>query len=346
MPFKGRMQERKSRINDRIMNSLFPDCLTKNSYGTTLFWAEEYWAARKIFELERKYPEIDFLGLIDTNFKNRLSDLLQKPPHKNLIGKNHYNELSGNIWEEDERFLNIATSHAPSRFIANRYSRIIRDNFCIVTVDAHLDMSSDNYIHNAWINDDLAIKTAVIGGWIENQRDIIESKPYLAFLEPTFNRLTLNPLFAEWIENKIIYLTLDLDYFHISQHKFMGYSNFWHRDRIVGHSMNFEQVLDEYVIKNKNFDQLCMGRILDVYSDLDTFLQEKKNSIKQQSKIIEELLKVIVEFCIDYSATLLRVDFVEYSPICDYQQLTIKEFERNNHNFFSILSSVRKERIS
>ena len=93
-------------------------------------------------------------------------------------------------------------------------------------------------------------------------------------------------------------------------------------------------------------DKILLREMLGIYSDLESFIQDKKKSLWNQSGKIEELLRSLVNFCRENYASFLSIDFVEYSPICDYQQLTIKEFERNYQNFFSILSVVQEERIS
>lgn len=328
------------------MNSLFPDCLAKNSYGTTLFWAEEYWAARKILELEKKYPNINFSGIIDSYFTNMMPQLLHKPPHIDILGTNQFSDFSKIVWEENRRYINISTSHAPSRFIASNYAKILGEKFRIITIDAHLDISNINFIRNSWIDADLMTRTALIGGWAEVTADIDYARGNLAFIEPNVDKLIQNPNFREWISGKMIYITIDLDYFRLSQQNFMGYSNYWHRDRIIGHSMNIEQILEEYITQDNKSGKILLGEILGIYSDLSSFIQDKKNSLRNQSGKIEELVRSLVNFCEDNYASFLSIDFVEYSPICDYQQLTIKEFERTYQNFFSILSTVQEERIS
>ncbi|MHA1966852.1 MAG: hypothetical protein ACW964_03510 [Candidatus Hodarchaeales archaeon] len=328
------------------MNSLFPDCLAKNSYGTTLFWIEEYWTTRKILELERKYPNIDFSGIIDPYFKNMMSKLLHKPPHIEILGTNQFSDFSKIVWEENRRYINIATSHAPSRFIASNYAHRLREKCRIITIDAHLDISNTNFIHNSWIDTDLMTKTALIGGWGEVTADINYARDNLAFIEPSVDKIIQNPNFREWISGKKIYLTIDLDYFRLSQHRFMGYSNYWHRNRIIGHSMNVEQILEEYITQDNKSDKILLGEMLGVYSDLESFIQDKKKSLRNQSGKIEEILRTLVNFCRNNYASFLSIDFVEYSPICDYHQLTIREFERNYQIFFSILSTVREDRIS
>jgi hypothetical protein len=324
------------------MKDIFPYCLNGHSYGTTLFWAEEYWVRNKILGLEEKYPNIDFTGLINMNFKNQLKNLLNRTHHTELMSTTSFVDLSSVVWEENRKFLNIATSHAPSRFIARRYAKLYGNDFGIISIDAHLDMFNTDVIHNAWISPDLVTKTAVIGGWAEFKEDIDRAKSLLAYLEPNEDGIILNSEFIKWFSGKKIYLTLDLDYFRLSQHKFMGYSNYWHRNKIIGHSMNIGQLLEKYSVE-RNFDHLIsVGNILEIFSELESFLQEKKHSIHMQSKKIEDLLRLLEEVCMNNATTLLSIDFVEYSPICDYQKLTLKELELKYQTFYNLLCSIKE----
>ncbi|MFX0085096.1 MAG: hypothetical protein ACFFAU_05445 [Candidatus Hodarchaeota archaeon] len=336
------MSEQLSKILDLPMKDIFPFCIKEYTYGTTLFWAEEYWAINKILELERKYPSIDFVGLINTNFKNQLNNLLNEPPHSELVGTTGFADLSSVVWKERRKFINIATSHAPSRFIARKYSEFYDRNFGIISIDAHLDLHNTDFIHSAWISTDLMPKTAVIGSWAESKEDIDLAKSLLAFLEPNVNELFLNSDFIQWLSGKKIYLTLDLDYFRLSQHKFMGYSNYWHRNKIIGHSMNISQLLEKYGLERNINHIKSVGILLGIFSNLESFLKEKKSSIKLQSKKIEELFRILVEVCSNNATTLLSIDFVEYSPICDYQKLTLKELEMKYQAFHHILCPIKE----
>ncbi len=123
----------------------------------------------------------------------------------------------------------------------------------------------------------------------------------------------------------------------------MGYSNYWHRDKIIGHSMNFEQILEERIIKTKVKNSRMAGYLLGIFHELESFVKKKKRSLKLQSGEIEKLLELIVSIFKSNSATLLCVDFVEYSPICDYRQLTLKELEKKYSKFYDIISSVREK---
>ena len=328
---------------DFRMYSSYPNYFKGNNYGTTEFWVEEYWAATKILELEQKYPGIDFTGLIDDNYKTKIVSYLQESNHLDLSNITKFAELSEIESKDYRKFINVSTSHAPSRFIAKEYIHSIGDKFGIITIDAHLDMFNRDFIHNAWITNDIASFTTVIGGWADVMDDIQLAKSVLAFYEPNITDLSFNSNFIKWIADRKIYLTIDLDFFHSSQSKFMGYSNYWHRDKIIGHSMNFEQILEERIIKTKVKNSRMAGYLLGIFHELESFVKMKKRSLKLQSGEIEKLLELIVSIFKSNSATLLCVDFVEYSPICDYRQLTLKELERKYSKFYDIISSVREK---
>ncbi len=314
--------------------SVFPYCLPTNTYGTTLFWAEEYWAVVKIHELVQKYPNIDFSGLIDPYFRREINNLLKGSIHEKILGTKTFNDISDVTWQDNRRSVNIATSHAPSRFIALDYWERFGDDFGIVTFDAHLDLSDSEYIHGAWINKDLACRTAVIGGWAEPSSELLDAHSSLAFLSPSIDQIATNQEFIAWLEGKKIYLSLDLDYYNFSQTGFLGYSNFWHRNKIIGHSKNLEQDLELKNVENQPNDPILLGKLLGFFPNLGIFIQNKKSSIKKQSNEITNTLRRIVKLCRKNSTKILSIDFVEYSPTCDWQQLTIKEF-LNNYSIYS-----------
>ena len=101
----------------------FPSCISSSTYGITQFWAEEYWAWVKVQELRFLYPQIDLNGLINRIFENQLPNLTKTSPHKKIIGTKDYNDIPTDSWEIGYEKLNIATSHAPSRFKAQNYIR-------------------------------------------------------------------------------------------------------------------------------------------------------------------------------------------------------------------------------
>ncbi|UCE12387.1 MAG: hypothetical protein JSV04_09320 [Candidatus Heimdallarchaeota archaeon] len=321
--------------------SLFPSCLLPHTYGTSLFWAEEYWAITRIGELEKNFPNVDFTGIINPQFKKMFPELISRSHLENILDTKRFFEITKVLWENNRRIINIATSHAPSRFIAKNYLKeYTPEELVIITFDAHLDLSDHNSIHSAWITKELASVTAVIGGWEEASSDIADSKSSLAFFAPDIESLISNRDFLAWLKGKKIYLSLDLDYFRLSQGAFLGYSNYWHREKIIGHSMNLGQLLqekNEEIVTNK---PLVAGIILGFFPNFEYFEQKKKKIIRKQTKEILHLLLRISRFLHDYSANILSIDFVEYSPICDWRQLTIKEFLANYDNFFSTIQSI------
>ncbi|MFX1286233.1 MAG: hypothetical protein ACFFB5_21545 [Promethearchaeota archaeon] len=315
----------------------FPYCVPPQTYGTSLFWAEEYWTVRRIQELKKKYPYIDFSGLIDPYFNQNFHTLLKNSIHKKILGSKSFTDISEVSWEDNRRVINIATSHAPSRYIALDYLEKFRDNFGIITLDAHLDLSDSQKMHGAWINKKLAGITAVIGGWAETSYDIDDSDSSLAFFAPNMESISSNREFLSWLKGKKIYVTLDLDYYQLSQAAFLGYSNYWHRNKIIGHSMNIEQILLVQSYKNQLNSPIPLGKYLHFFPDLEVFEKNKKLSLKKQSDEIFVTLRDVARLCQKNSACLLSIDIVEYSPVCDWQQLTIREFMENYSRYMAII---------
>jgi hypothetical protein len=325
--------------HSRMAVATFPSCIPANTYGTTIFWAEEYWTFTKIMKLCQIYPHLDFTGLIDPFFKKSFLNLIEQEPHKKLIGIKKYNEISEKIWEINRRILNIATSHAPSRFIVKNYHQEYGDSLGIITIDAHYDLNNCGFTHGAWLSKDLAGITAAIGGWAEKTSDLNASTSF-AFFSPNLNDLINNREFAEWLKGKKIHVTLDLDYYRSSKLNFLGYSNYWHRDKIIGHSMNIEQELEESTIDKLLSNQFMVGKHLGFFSNLENFIENKKNSIKKESSEIFSTIYIISKLIKKSSAKLISIDFVEYSPICDWHLLTINEFIRNYSKLLRIITPI------
>ncbi len=320
----------------------FPSCIPPNTYGTTVFWVEEYWAFVKVKLLLTKYPNLNFSGLFNSLFINTLPSILIETPHQKVKEIKEYHDINSIIWEMNNEFMNIATSHAPSRFIARNYLTTDRENFRIINFDAHLDISDSSFIHGAWISNDLTARTALIGGWAEQVSDLNNARSNLAFLAPDISSLSSNNKFISWLHKKQVYITIDLDYFGLSQKNYMGYANFWHRDKIIGHSMNLDQILEERADLFHKNPFFVLQILMEHTSDINLFFKKKKESLKLQTKIISNLLNEITNLLQATSSSLLRIDFVEYSPICDWKQLTIKEFINNYLKFHNILLPIAK----
>lgn len=319
---------------------LFPLCLPSQTYGTTLFWAEEYWASVKIQELKNQYPNIDFSGLIDPCFMKKFPNLVKESIHKKILGTKSFEDITTFLWEDKRQVINIATSHAPSRLIAEDYLLQFGDNFGIITFDAHLDISNSQKVHGAWITKELASITSVIGGWDDTGQDFEEASRFFPFIEQNITEVVSNRDFHTWLKGKSIYLSVDLDYYRHSLGNYLGYSNFWHRNKFIGHSMTIEQILEE---NSKNYNNLnsslLIGKSLGFFTDLEDFILRKKASLRNQTIEILSDLKNIARLCRKSSATLLCIDFVEYSPICDWCQLTISEFIENYPKYRAIIHS-------
>ncbi|UCG89730.1 MAG: hypothetical protein JSU57_04445 [Candidatus Heimdallarchaeota archaeon] len=315
----------------------FPHCVLPQTYGTSLFWAEEYWTVIKIQELKKKYPYINFSGLIDSYFMKSFHTLLKSSTHERIFGTKSFKDISEIGWEDNRHLINIATSHAPSRYIALDYWEKFGDDFGIITIDAHLDLSDSQKMHGAWITKELASITTVIGGWADTSHDIENATSLFAFIEPNVKKLISSHGLHAWLRGKKIYLSIDLDYYRLSHTAFLGYSNYWHRNKIIGHSMNIEQMFKEKNFENHSNTPLLLGKYLHFFPNLETFEKNKKISLKNQSNEIFATLREIVLLCHKNSANVLSIDFVEYSPACDWQQLTIKEFMGNFPKYSAII---------
>ncbi|MFX0013512.1 MAG: hypothetical protein ACFFB2_14300 [Promethearchaeota archaeon] len=319
--------------------TVYPYCLPAQTYGTTLFWAEEYWAVMQIQEFKKIYPYVDFSGLFDPYFTKELFSYLVQPIHSSIIGTNKFNDIIKFKWEDKRQFINIATSHAPSRYIAQNYKRRFRDEFGIVTFDAHFDFTESLSPHGAWIIKELAGITTVIGGWAETHHDFDTLTSSFAFIEPNLKQIGKNAEFLNWLRGKKIYISFDLDYCQESQINFLGYSNYWHRNKVIGHSMNLKQMLAEKNIKNQLSRPYLLGKFLGFFSNLETFIRLKKTSLKNQTDNILTTLRALMQLLRKTSATPLCIDLVEYSPVCDWQQLTITELIENYQKYLAVFNS-------
>ncbi|MFX1515663.1 MAG: arginase family protein [Promethearchaeota archaeon] len=317
----------------------FPLCLPSQTYGTTLFWAEEYWAVVQIQKLKSQYPDINLSGLIDPCFMQKFPSFFKGPIHEKILGTRSFEDITTFLWEDKRRAINIATSHAPSRLIAENYLHQFGDNFGIITFDAHLDLSNSQKVHGAWITKELASITTVIGGWADTSLDFDNASSHFPFIVQNVADAISSRDLHTWLKGKHIYLSIDLDYYQHSLRNYLGYSNYWHRNKIIGHSMTIGQILEE---NKQNFDlnsPLLVGKSLGFFPSLEDFIQRKKESLKDQTSEILKNLQNIVKICRKNSATPICIDFVEYSPICDWYQLTINEFVENYSKYRAIIHS-------
>lgn len=101
--------------------------------------------------------------------------------------------------------------------------------------------------------------------------------------------------------------------------------------------MNIEQILEEQNRNNQSNSPLLLGESLVFFPNLEIFVKNKKKSLKKQSDDIFVTLNEITQLYRKNSATLLSIDFVEYSPACDWQQLTIRELMENYTRYQAII---------
>jgi hypothetical protein len=319
----------------------YPSCISASTYGITQFWAEEYWAWIKVQELRSLYPEIDLTGLINEKFENQLLNIMKTSPHGKLVGTNDYNDILIGSWEICYGILNIATSHAPSRFKAQKYLRKFGNDFRIISFDAHLDLGKSDLIHAAWLTEDLAKKTAIIGGWSETSVDLDDAKSLIPFISTCLNNLYKKKDFMNWIKGKKVYVTVDLDFFP-SDKIYMGLSSYWHRNMFIGHAMNIKQRIEIQKDVKFGLSNELAGVQLQLFRDIFSFLNQKKESIQSQVKQINRLVESIVNVFQENSTSILGLDLVEYSPICDWQNLTIHSLKDDFQHISDLIKTVRE----
>lgn len=319
----------------------YPVCISTSTYGITQFWAEEYWAWQKIQELKLLYPQIDLTGLINPIFEIHLPNLTKISPHMKITQTRDYNDIQDDSWEIEYKRLNIATSHAPSRIKAQNYMKKYTNDFRIITLDAHLDLGKSNLVHAAWLTQDLAKKTALIGGWSETSEDLNFAHNLFPFLCDQIGDLLEKKLFKNWIEGKKVYITIDLDFFP-NKDNYLGLSSYWHRNLFIGHAMNIKQRIELHEDIEVGLNKKLAGVGLHIFDNISSFKRRKSKSIQQQISQINKLLQDLIDFLQETSASLLSLDLVEYSPICDWQNLTIEGLEENFHFLNNLINAINE----
>ncbi|MFW9780125.1 MAG: hypothetical protein ACFFE8_14845 [Candidatus Heimdallarchaeota archaeon] len=324
----------------------YPANKQTKKFGTAVFWAEEYWTAVKLESLKNRNPNLDLSGFINTSFQKNLSTVLKELPHTKMRGTRNYTDLekiSPPLWDDQRRFINLSPSHAPSRYIAQNYLSDVGNDLAIISFDAHFDLAGPlEAVHGNWLTDELSKRTAVIGGWAEASSDRRMAQRALKFLVSSFITLIEDPQFTSWLSGKKTYVTIDLDYFAVGQPPFMGYANYWHRNRIIGHALNLDQLLEAKKEANSNIEWI--GELFD-FPSLSGFSAKKKKTIEKSSSELFRILAQLVKAFEDTPmVSLLALDIVEYSPICDWNYLTLKVLMDFYQRFWALLHSYRAER--
>jgi arginase family enzyme len=323
----------------------YPLIKSTKTFGAAIFWVEEYWAFIKLESLRKKTPDLDLSGFINSSFQKKIPRLLKEFPHTKLQSTRNYNDLeimAPPTWDDQRRFINLSSSHAPSRLIAKKYLSEFGNKFAIISIDAHFDMSSSlGVIHSNWLTEELSERTAVVGGWAEASSDRKRAQHNLKFVSSSLTTLLDDLEFKRWLSGKKIYVTIDLDYFTYGQSPFLGYANYWHRDKIIGHTMNIDQLFEAKIEDNHNL--IWLGTLFD-YHNLGDFIARKKKSIRTVSSELSQMLTQLVNvFENTPRVSLLALDFVEYSPICDWNNMTLNELIGHYPKMWSLFHSFRAE---
>lgn len=310
----------------------YPTLIPPHTYGYSRYWIEEFWAFTKFLQLKHNFPKFSFDGLIDESFISEMRSHFLGYPYNQLQGINTFLGLNDSFYIYNRKFINLATSHAPSRYIAESNLIKYKKNFAVISFDAHFDFENRTIINNVWITEKLASSVILIGGWAETNSDLIHVSNIFPFIFQNPDELLTTPKFISWIRGKQIYVTIDLDFFPLSQHDYLGYSNYWHREYLIGHANTFEQQLSKVLMDTSRLNQskdkpnqYLVGKILDFFPDLKKFQENKLRSLEKQSLDLLYLFKTLKRIIKESSANLICIDLVEYSPICDWNQLSLKE---------------------
>jgi hypothetical protein len=321
--------------SDFDQKNQYPFCIPDSTFGVSLFWAEEYWAWNKIQKIRILYPNINLKGLLNIEFENMLPNLISKPPHHTLKGTTNYQDLHSDPWEIEYSFINLATSHAPSRIKAEKFLHEYHDNFIIINFDAHCDIGGNGIIHGAWLTGELLTKTVIIGGSSDSKYELFNLSNNPLIIENELEVLLDNSKFLNWIKEKKVYITFDLDFFKQNK-KLEGFSNYWHRNFINGHSLNIFQEIELLLGQNQEIKNEPIGKSLGFFQNLTDYKSNKQVKIRMQAHLMIDLLRRLNEVLEENSASLLNLDIVEYSPLCDWHNLTINELIKS----FNALNQV------
>ena len=123
---------------------------------------------------------------------------------------------------------------------------------------------------------------------------------------------------------------------------YLGLSSYWHRNFFIGHSLNIKQVIESQYDFQIEFPKKIDGIELQIFQDLTSFIEQKQQSISVQLEFMIRFLKLVRELFQDTSTSILSFDIVEYSPICDWQNLTIDGFINKFQIFNSIITSIKE----
>jgi hypothetical protein len=317
----------------------YPTCIPDTTYGITQFWAEEYWAWCQVQKIRSQFPHIDFRGLINSLFENQFESLLNNPPHGGILDTKSYEDVPKNSWRISNKRLSLATSHAPSRYKAQFLLKQYKGQFRILTFDAHLDLGNYKGIHGAWLTENLAKRTALIGGWDEPHNELESGSTVIPYICPDLEQLGEERGFVDWINKKKLYISIDLDFLSLEK-EYLGLSCYWHRNLFIGHALNINQRIQ---MLSDNIDlsiPTLIGKEIEVFEDLSSFMEYKVKSINLHIQKLVKIFKEISTLLEDCASSLLGMDLVEYSAISDWKQLTISALLKNFDHFEEILKPV------
>lgn len=303
-----------------------------NPFGTSVYLFEEIWLYQNFLTLQKKYPQANWDGLINRDFLTKLPIFLEKFGQEQLLGyTTGLHNIQKGFIKHSRKKINLLTSHAPSREVALNYLNSEEKKVVIINIDAHLDFSPVSPVAgNIWITPEIAKHSIVIGGWDESTQDIKEAKSFFKYIFTDFEDFFENDKIINYLNGAKVYITLDLDYFcheELCRYNFLGISNYFHRQRFIGHAKTINQVLSEEIVANNYSSEFNVineaGISLKNGCDIKDFRKSKIISIERmKSKIIIYLSRLFLQLK-DLDTSILSLDIVEFSPSCDWENLSL-----------------------
>ncbi|MFX0060650.1 MAG: hypothetical protein ACFFC7_00515 [Candidatus Hermodarchaeota archaeon] len=301
-------------------------------------YLEDYWLLREVEKLQMIYPNIEWIGLFDPTVISNYTDLEFYLPKNSIFnfGKQKNKQLwaiekittfkeasesnlQSNIQSivSNSPFFVVSPTHIVSRFrfhfLRKKYPRLRA-----ISIDAHDDVSSGLEIENLWVSRDLLPFTGYIGPKnLETSQFLFQSETIVSAVE--------NRFFTENIQNKPIFLSIDLDFF--SQNAF-GIASHWFRQLFIGHSLNIRQRLEHTLFSSppgSEYENFNVGEKLGFFEKGQSliFLKNREKQIIQEVEALEKAIFVLLQKLESLSCSIVGIDITEVCSLGDVNEKTV-----------------------
>ncbi|MFX1250977.1 MAG: hypothetical protein ACFFCZ_05165 [Promethearchaeota archaeon] len=301
-------------------------------------YLEDYWLLREVEKLQRIYPNIEWIGLFDPTVMSNYNDLEFCLPKNSLFnfGKQKDKQLwaieqittfkeasnsnlQSNIQSmvSNSPFFVISPTHIVSRF-RFRFLRKKYPRLRAISIDAHDDISSGLEIENLWISKDLLPFTGYIGP------KTLETSQFLFQFE-TIASAVENQLFIETIQNKPVFLSIDIDFF---SHSAFGIASHWFRQLFIGHSLNIRQRLESTLFSSppgSEYENFNVGEKLGYFGRDESliFLKNREKQIIQEADAMKKTIIVLMQKLDSLACSIVGIDITEVCPLGDVNEKTV-----------------------